>query len=215
MTTFIRETTSAAAALPAGPAGTTAARVVTLPGSIAPLRSVLLGALHGTVLEIGPGPGVNLALYTADVRWIGLEPNARHRDQIWREASRLSRPAQVLAGHAEHIELPACSVDAAVGTLVLCSVHDIPRSLAEIRRVLRPGGSYVFIEHVAAPEGSWTRRAQNAYSLLAGRLGSACRMNLDTGPLIERAGFDTVCLHHYARPGPLGTSVPHIAGVAR
>jgi len=53
-------------------------------------------------------------------------------------------------------------------------------------------GSYVFIEHVAAREGSWTRRAQNAYTLRTGRLGSACRVNLGTAALIERAGFSTV-----------------------
>jgi len=215
MTTGIRGTTSAAAALCGSPAGTAAACLVTLPGGAAPARSTLLGGLRGTILEIGPGPGVNLPYYAANVRWIGLEPNARHRAQIWREASRLARPVQVLDGHAERIELPAGSVDAVVGTLVLCSVRDIPRSLAEIRRVLHPGGSYVFIEHVAAREGTWTRRAQNAYTLLTGRLGSACRMNLGTAALIERAGFSTVTLHHYALPGPLGTRIPRIAGNAQ
>jgi SAM-dependent methyltransferase len=215
MTTTIRGTTSAAAVRPDGPAGMAAGRVMTLPDGAAPARPTLLGALRGTILEIGPGPGFNLRYYAANVRWIGLEPNPRHRAQIWREASRLARPVQVLDGHAERIELPAGSVDAVVGTLVLCSVRDISGSLAEIRRILRPGGSYVFIEHVAAREGSWTRRAQDTYTLLTGRLGSACRMNLDTAALIERAGFSTAGLHRYTLPGPLGTCIPHIAGNAQ
>src|SRR5699024_10344032 len=138
----------------------------------------------GTVLEIGPGPGVNLAYYSREVHWIGIEPDVTHREELRGEAARLGRQAQILPGRAEEIALPAASVDAVVGTLVLCSVDDVTTSLAEIRRVLRPGGHYIFVEHVAAPRGTWTRRAQSVHSHLVGPFGSGCRLDRDTGVAI-------------------------------
>ena len=127
----------------------------------------------------------------------------------------MGRQAQVLPGRAEDIALPTGSVDAVVGTLVLCSVDDVTASLAEIRRVLRPGGRYVFLEHVAAPRGSWTALVQTVHARLTGPFGSGCRVNRDTGVAIDQAGFEAVDVQTYAEPGPLGSAIPHIVGVAR
>jgi SAM-dependent methyltransferase len=179
------------------------------------LRSRLLGPLHGSVLEIGPGPGVNLRYYPSDVRWTGIEPSHRHRTATWREAARLRRTVQVLPGHAERLPLPDHSVDAVVGTYVLCSVEDPDAALAEVRRVLRPGGRYIFAEHVGAPKGSWTRRGQDAWTLLTGLRSGSCRTNRDSQAAIARAGFHAVDLHRSTLPGPLGTALPQIAGGAR
>lgn len=174
----------------------------------------LLGSLHGTVLELGPGAGGNLRRFRPDVRWIGVEPNARFRSLTGREASRTGLSAQVLAGRAERLSLPDGSVDAAVATFVLCSVTDQRTALAELFRVLRPGGRYVFAEHVAAPPGTWLRRAQHAHAFCTGLFGGSCRSNRDSLAAIERAGFDVVELHEYVQPGPFGAGIAHIAGAA-
>jgi SAM-dependent methyltransferase len=186
-----------------------------LPTDPETLRWRLLGSLHGSVLEIGPGPGVNLQYYPADVRWTGVEPNHRHRTATWHEAARLHRTVQVLPGRAERLPVPDHSVDAVVGTFVLCSVDDPDAAVAEVCRVLRPGSRYVFAEHVGAPRGSWTRRGQDAWTLLTRVRSGSCHTNRDSEAAIARAGFHTLDLHRYALPGPLGTTLPHIAGVAR
>lgn len=173
----------------------------------------LLSSLCGTVLEIGPGAGGNLRHYPDAVRWIGVEPDVASRSRVLAEAGRLGRGATVLAGVAERLDLPDRSVDAVVGTYVLCSVDDQAAALAELRRVLRPGGRYVFAEHVAAPPGTWLRRGQRVTGVVGELFGVRCRPDRDTLAAMERAGFDVVELYRTSRPGPFGTGTPHIAGV--
>jgi SAM-dependent methyltransferase len=174
------------------------------------LWPALVGALRGTVLELGPGAGGNLGYYSRDVRWLGIEPNRTARDLTRTAAAELGMRAQVLPGRAEDLELGDAGVDAVVCSFVLCSVGDLAAALAQIRRVLRPGGRFVFAEHVAAPAGTWVRRGQNILAALPGR----CRPNRETGPAITRAGFDIVDLHRFDLAGPLGVRVPHLAGAA-
>ena len=185
--------------------------MISLAGPVSPL----LGLLRGTVLELGPGSGASLSHYAADVRWIGVEPDAGHRAHLRLAAARLGRPVRLLPGRAERVDLPDASVDAAVATFVLCSVTDQRAALAELLRVLRPGGRFVFAEHVAAPAGTWLRRAQHATALAGRAFGSRCAPDRDTLPALERSGFDVVELHSYARAGPFGTRIPHIAGAAQ
>ena len=181
--------------------------------SYANVRPQLLGGLDGTVLEIGPGSGVNLQYYRAGIRWIGVEPNVSLHERIVHQAAQRGLPARILTGVAERITLPDASVDAVVGTLVLCSVDDQARALAEVRRVLKPSGRYVFDEHVAAPTGTWTRRIQEVWTPLARRI-EGCNANRDTGRAIERAGFGAVAYERFALPAPFGFTAPHIAGTA-
>jgi SAM-dependent methyltransferase len=169
------------------------------------LWPALLGALRGSVLELGPGAGGNLHHYHPDIRWLGVEPSKAARDQTRAEAARLGLRAQVLPGRAEELELDDASVDAVVCSFVLCSVRDLTTALAQVRRVLRPGGRFVFAEHVAAPAGTWVRRGQNLLALLPG----GCRPNRETGKAIADAGFTIVDLHRFDMRG-----VPHIAGDA-
>jgi SAM-dependent methyltransferase len=142
--------------------------------SVAGPATPLLGLLRGTVLELGPGWGAGLAHYAPDVRWIGVEPDAAHRAHLRLVAARLDRPVRLLPGRAERLDLPDASVDAAVATFVLCSVTDQRAALAELLRVLRPGGRFVFAEHVAAPSGTWLRRAQHAAALAGRAFGTRC-----------------------------------------
>ena len=121
---------------------------------------------------------------------------------------------RVLAGSAERLDFPDESVDAVVGTLVLCSVNDQDRTLAEALRVLKPGGRYIFIEHIAAPRGTGTRRIQGAFTPILRRLPGGCSMNRETQHAIERAGFGAVTDERFEIPTGLGFTVPHIAGTA-
>ncbi|HWM05047.1 MAG TPA: class I SAM-dependent methyltransferase [Actinophytocola sp.] len=174
--------------------------------------SARLGSLRGTVLELGPGAGGNLRHYHPGVRWVGVEPNARHRRLTRREATRLGRGAEVLPGSAERLALADGIVDAAVATFVLCSVADPAAALAELYRVLRPGGRYVFAEHVAAPAGTWLRRGQRLWGAATSAVG--CRPDRESLAAIELAGFEVVELHKYVLPGPFGAGIPHVAGAA-
>ncbi|WP_243028633.1 class I SAM-dependent methyltransferase [Thermus albus] len=177
-----------------------------------PWRRRLLGGLTGTVLEIGPGTGVNLAYLPDGVHWLGLEPNPYSHPHL-KEALKLKGLAgEILLGQAEAIPLPEESVDAVVSTLVLCSVEDPRRALAEILRVLKPGGRFVFLEHVAAPRGSCLRRAQDFLSPPWAFLGDGCHPNRETLALIQEAGFARVEAEAFTLPLPL--VAPHVAGIA-
>lgn len=179
---------------------------------IAARKRGLLGGLKGTVIEIGPGTGPNLRYYANTVRWIGIEPNPYMRAYLQREAERIGVKAELREGYAGAMGCPESSADAVVSTLVLCSVPDLRAALAEILRVLKPGGQFVFIEHVAAPPGThlrkWQRRLRPWFHFLA----DGCNPDRETWRAIESAGFAEVHLEHF--DGPLPIVRPHIAGVA-
>ena len=180
--------------------------------AVEPLKRELLAPLRGRVLEIGPGAGANLPYYAAGVTWIGVEPNPYAHDRLRREAERRGLRAELRAGVAERLPVEDASVDAVVSTLVLCTVGDVPGALAEVRRVLRPGGRFVFIEHVAAPPGTRTRRVQRLVKPAWRVLADGCHPDRDTAAAIERAGFARVELRRLRVPVPVVG--PHVAGVA-
>lgn len=177
-----------------------------------PWRRRLLGGLTGTVLEIGPGTGTNLAYLPDGVYWLGLEPNPHLHPWLETALRQRGLPGEVLLGQAEEISLPQESVEAVVATLVLCSVEDPRRALAEILRALRPGGRFVFLEHVAAPRGSCLRRAQDLLSPPWAFLGDGCHPNRETLALIQEAGFARVEAEAFTLP--LTLVAPHVAGIA-
>ena len=180
---------------------------------VAEEKRALLAPLSGTVLEIGPGAGGNLAFLRPYMRWIGIEPNPFFHDRLRARGERLGIDVKVRAASAEALPVPDQSVDAVISTLVLCSVHDPAAALREIRRVLRPGGRFVFVEHVAAPHGTGLRCAQRALGPMWRVFSDGCHPDRDTGRLIEAAGFANVDLTPFTLPVPI--MGPHIAGVAR
>lgn len=172
----------------------------------------LLGDLHGDVLEIGPGGGANLPYYSAGIRWAGIEPNLYMHRYLREKARSLDLPVALRTGIAEQMGFEDGSFDAVVSTLVLCSVSGLPRVLQEILRVLRPGGRFVFIEHVAAPDGTRTRRVQGWIRPVWKMIGDGCHPDRETWVAIEEAGFDRVDLRHFRVPFPIVG--PHICGFA-
>src|SRR5258708_4280110 len=125
-------------------------------------RRHLLGNLTGSVLEIGAGKGANFGRLSPEITWYGLEPDVKLCRVLVRTADLYGRAQYVVRGVAEHLPFADQSMDAVVATVVLCSVADQRQVLAEIRRVLRPGGEYFFFEHVAGAPKTWSRRAQEA-----------------------------------------------------
>ena len=112
-------------------------------------RAELLDGISGRVLEVGAGYGANFPHYPAAVtEVVALEPEPRLRAMATRAAARAPVPVSVRPGVAEALDLDDTSFDVAVASLVLCSVHDPVRALAELRRVLRPGGELRYYEHI-------------------------------------------------------------------
>jgi SAM-dependent methyltransferase len=182
---------------------------------LGPLKRSLFADLEGTVLEIGPGTGPNLSFFPTGVRWIGLEPNPGMHPRLRDEADRLGLEIELRSDDVQDIELPDASVDAVVSTLVLCSVGDLDATLAEIARVLRPGGCFVFLEHVAAEPGTWLRRTQGFVCPAWRALNDNCHPDRDTEQAIVRAGFVDLRCESLQGPLPIPIIKPHIVGSAR
>jgi ubiquinone/menaquinone biosynthesis C-methylase UbiE len=181
-------------------------------------RRRLLEGLHGTVVEIGAGHGLNFPLYPQEVtEVIAIEPEPTLRSQAEAAAQDATVPIRVLGGVADQLPLPDASADAAVASLVLCSVPDQQHALAEIRRVLRPGGELRFYEHVIP-------RCQPKRLLLQvvdrsgiwPAIAGGCHPARDTTEAIMQADFDIEEIERFGfaaqRFEPL---IPHILGVAR
>ncbi len=179
---------------------------------VAEYKRNLLSDLRGDVLEIGPGSGANLPYYSSPIRWAGIEPNLYMHRYLREKAGVRDLPIDLRTGIAEEIVFDGGSFDAVVTTLVLCSVSDLALSLQEILRVLRPGGKFVFIEHVAAPAGSRTRHLQRWIRPLWKVIGDGCQPDRETWTAIGQAGFHNVDIQHFRVPFPIVG--PHIRGVA-
>jgi ubiquinone/menaquinone biosynthesis C-methylase UbiE len=172
----------------------------------------LLAPLSGAVVEIGPGAGANFPYYARGIRWIGIEPNPFMRVYLEQAARQSGIDADLRDGSADHLDFADGSVDVVVSTLVFCSIGDVNAALGEIRRVLKPGGRFIFIEHVAAASETSTRRWQDRLAGFWGMLADGCQPNRETWRAIETAGFSEVQLEHFRVPLPI--IGPHIAGVA-
>jgi ubiquinone/menaquinone biosynthesis C-methylase UbiE len=184
----------------------------------AEVRRKALAGLAGEVVEVGPGHGPNFGFYPAAVtRIVAVEPDAHMRGLAAAASRTAGVPAEVVAGSAERIPAGDGSFDAAVVTLVLCSVRDQQAALREIRRVLRPGGRLHFLEHVRAASGpvAGLQRALDA-SRLWPLVAGGCHCARDTAASIEQAGFALERCERFAFPDtrlqrPTG---PHILGTA-
>jgi ubiquinone/menaquinone biosynthesis C-methylase UbiE len=179
-------------------------------------RDELLAGLHGRVVEIGAGNGVNFRHYPETVgEVVALEPEAYMRARAQEAASGVAVPVRVLDGVAEQLPLENASCDAAVSSLVLCSVADAARVLGELRRVVKPGGQLRFIEHVRS-----NRPRHARIQIAADRtgiwplLGGGCHCSRETLRAIEAAGFGIEGTR-VLRLGPSwGLTHPHVMGFA-
>ena len=174
-------------------------------------RVALLEDLSGRVLEVGAGTGTNFRLYPAEVTdLVAVEPESHLRSLAETAASQAGVPIHVVNGIAELLPLDDASCDAAVVSLVLCSVMDPARALQEIRRVVRPGGELRFYEHVLS-DTPWGVRMQRAVDHLGWpHLSGGCHTSRNTVAAMEEAGFRIDTLRRFRFSG-----LPHVLGVAR
>lgn len=175
-------------------------------------RARLLSGARGVVLEIGGGTGANLPHYRDVERVTVSEPNPFMREKLRPKLARARVPVELSEAGAEALPFEDDSFDTVVSTLVLCTVPDQVQALAEIRRVLRPGGRLLFIEHVRG-EGS-AARWQDRIEPLWGFLLAGCHPNRDTVSSIREAGFEIEALEDFYPPVPLSGLTPHVQGVA-
>jgi SAM-dependent methyltransferase len=190
------------------------ARAATLVGTEKQRRELLAG-LHGRVLELGAGEGRNFALYPATVREvIAVEPEPYLRERAIGAAQAADVPVRVVDGAADELPVAAGSCDAAVASLVLCTVPDQARALAALRQALTPGGELRFYEHVLAdhPVTATLQRLLDHTGAWP-RLGAGCHLARNTQAAIERAGFRIEAIERFSS-GPAPFGVPFILGRA-
>ena len=173
----------------------------------------LFADLSGTVVEIGPGTGINIPYLPDGIRWIGLEPNPHMHAFIRERLQERNIDAEIRDDPAQNTDLSSASVDTVISTLVLCSVPSLEDTLAEIHRILKPGGRLLFIEHVAAPENTWLQWLQTGIKPLWQPLGDGCRPDRHTEAAIEAAGFSKVQYERFDTGLPVVS--PHVIGEAR
>jgi len=182
--------------------------------AMATRKAELFHSLTGKVLEIGPGAGPNLRYFSNQIEWVGLEPNPYMLSYLRTEAETLGLPIEINQATLDTIDCPLASFDYVISTLVLCSVPDLDQTLQQIYALLKPGGQFLFIEHVAAPDGSLLRQVQDGIRPLWQWIGDGCQSNRATGAAIDAAGFTSVTYESFDGPIPIPIVRPHICGVA-
>lgn len=184
-------------------------------GGMAGRRAALLRDLSGTVMDVGSGTGANFGHYPAAVtRVLAVEPEPRLRRLADEAARDAPVPVTVSDGIASALPAADSSVDAVVTTFVLCSVPEQDAALAEIRRVLRPGGTLCFLEHVRGDSAGVTAAQRVLDATVWPRLAGGCHVGRDTVAAIERAGFTIGDLDKFMLPAARTPMSFHVAGHA-
>ncbi|MGO4592809.1 methyltransferase domain-containing protein [Leifsonia sp. 2TAF2] len=186
-----------------------------LDSAMRPRKERVFAGLAGTVVELGPGVGANLPYLPAGTTLVGIEPNRYMHDRLGAAAAEWGIALDLRERLAEHTGLPDQSVDAVISSLVLCSVGDVDAALAEVRRILRPGGTFRFVEHVVAPSGTPTRASQRMLRQPWAWTFEGCSCERDLEGAVRSAGFADVEVEHYRIHTPFLPFNTHIAGVAR
>jgi ubiquinone/menaquinone biosynthesis C-methylase UbiE len=169
-------------------------------------RPTLLAGLSGRVIEVGAGTGVNFAHYPGEVTAVlAVEPEAHLRRLAQAAAAQAPVPIEVVDGFADRLPAADQSCDAAVVSLVLCTVPDPAAALAEIFRVLRPGAPLRFFEHVRAETPARRRLQRIADAMLWPLLVGGCHTGRDTATTIQKAGF---VIERLDRLGRADTGLP-------
>ncbi|GAA2113213.1 class I SAM-dependent methyltransferase [Actinomadura alba] len=180
-------------------------------------RSALLADLSGRVIEIGAGAGANFSHYPAEVTGVlAVEPEAHLRSLARNAAERAPVSIEVVDGFADRLPAEDETCDAAVACLVLCTVPDPAAALAEVFRVLRPGGRLYFFEHVRADTSRRRRLQQAADATLWPLFAGGCHVTRDTDTAITDAGFTVTRLDRlsHADTGLPFLADPQIIGTA-
>lgn len=176
-------------------------------------KQALFADLPENVVELGAGTGASMRYLAPGTHLVAVEPNPHAHDALRRNAARYGIDLEIRSERAESTGLDTASVDAVICTLVLCTVEDQEHALAEVRRILRPGGRFVFIEHVESGPGP-LRALQRLVRRPWRYVFDGCCLDRDTEAAIAATGFTDVRIEH-GRFGGLFVPVwPQISGVA-
>jgi ubiquinone/menaquinone biosynthesis C-methylase UbiE len=167
-----------------------------------PYREQAIAAARGRTLEIGIGSGLNLPFYSAAVdQVLGIDPSTALLRLARRRIAQAKAPILLVCGTAEELPFPTGSFETVVTTWTLCSVRDPAKALAEIRRVLVPGGRFRFVEHGLAPEAS-VARWQHWLTPCWRRVAGGCHLDRPVDALIHRADLELRTIETDYMPGP-------------
>jgi ubiquinone/menaquinone biosynthesis C-methylase UbiE len=156
------------------------------------LKARLFGVVPANVVDLGAGSGANFRYFPPRTRVVAVEPNAHMHARLQRKAKQHALALELHEAGGETLALPDASVDFVCTSLVLCTVPDPARVVAEVRRVLRPGGRFVAIEHVAAPAGSGTAVLQRVVRRPWRWVFEGCELCNQTAGVLRAAGFRAV-----------------------
>jgi ubiquinone/menaquinone biosynthesis C-methylase UbiE len=169
---------------------------------IAQLRAAHVSDAQGVVVEVGIGSGLNLPYYSHKVTRVhGFDPSVELLAMAREKAAAAQFPVDLRNQDASRIPMGEGSADTLVMTWTLCSIVDPSAALREMRRVLKPGGTFIFVEHGLSPDGE-VRKWQNRLTPLWRRLGGGCHLNRKIDDLVRDAGFDILSLRTEYLPGP-------------
>jgi ubiquinone/menaquinone biosynthesis C-methylase UbiE len=177
-------------------------------------REALLAGLTGRVLDVGAGTGVNIPYFKSAATVVLAEPDGAMRAKMDAKLSKASVPVETSGAPAEKLPFPDESFDAAVCTLVLCTVANPEQALSEIHRVLRPGGTLVVLEHVEAPEDAKLHKWQRRIGPVWTKMAAGCVLTRDTASTVEKAGFTFSSLENLRELPNWMPISPMIQGVA-
>lgn len=177
-------------------------------------RKASLARAGGRILEVGIGTGLNLPHYPEEVtRLTAVDPNPGMLRKLQRKLARSRLTVEAIPAGAEELPFPDASFDSVVTTHVLCSLPDRPRALAEIRRVLRPGGRFLFLEHGLSPDpkvARWQRRLNGIQK----RFAVGCLLDVPVREEVRAAGFSFERIEEYYLEGQSRTHSYFYDGVA-
>lgn len=165
-------------------------------------RNAVAAGLSGTVLEIGFGSGLNVASYPPEIELVyAVEPALTARKIAVPRIAASPIPIQYAGLHGETVALDDNSCDGALCTFTLCTIPGVEQALAELRRVLKPGGRFHFLEHGLAPDAK-TQTWQRRLDPLEKRLADGCHLTRDPVELVKAAGFELEFVHSEYTKGP-------------
>ena len=165
-------------------------------------RDAVAAGLSGTVLEIGFGSGLNVASYPPEIELVyAVEPALTARKIAVPRIAASPIPIQYAGLHGETVALGDNSCDGALCTFTLCTIPGVEQALAELRRVLKPGGKFHFLEHGLAPDAK-TQAWQRRLDPLEKRLADGCHLTRDPVELVKAAGFELEFVHSEYTKGP-------------